>query len=137
MSELAVLGSSVVYGLGMRTAKTSNPDVSVLVLTSWQLFYSGLFITIMGLLFEHNYPFSPSWTALGALLYLAIFCSCISFFLTFWLIRRIGAIRTAYSDFVIPSVTLVLSYLLLGESLTLAKVGGMVLVMLSILLVAV
>jgi drug/metabolite transporter (DMT)-like permease len=134
--ELAVLGSSVVYGLGMRTARTNSPDVPVLVLTCWQLLYSGLFIALMGLLFERGYPFSPNWIALGTLLYLAIFCSCISFFLTFWLIRRIGAIRTAYSDFVIPAVTLVLSYLFLGESLTLAKVGGMLLVMVSILLVA-
>ncbi len=137
VGELAVLGSSVVYGLGMRTARTSSPDVPVLVLTCWQLLYSGLFITLMGLLFEHGYPFSPNWLALGTLLYLAIFCSCISFFLTFWLIRRIGAIRTAYSDFVIPAVTLLLSYLFLGESLTLAKVAGMLLVMVSILLVAV
>ncbi|HLI09104.1 MAG TPA: DMT family transporter [Ktedonobacteraceae bacterium] len=137
IGELAVLGSSVVYGLGMRTARTNSPDVPVLVLTCWQLLYSGLFITLMGLLFERGYPFSPNWIALAALLYLAIFCSCISFFLTFWLIRRIGAIRTAYSDFIIPAVTLVLSYLFLGESLTLAKVGGMLLVMVSILLVAV
>lgn len=136
VGELAVLGSSVVYGLGMRTARTSSPDVAVLVLTCWQLLYSGLFITLMGLLFEHGSPFSPNWIALAALLYLAIFCSCISFFLTFWLIRRIGAIRTAYSDFVIPAVTLALSSLFLGESLTPAKVGGMLLVMVSILLVA-
>lgn len=136
VGELAVLGSSVIYGLGMRTAKTSSPDVPVLVLTTWQLFYSGLCILLVGLLTERGYPFSPTWTALGALLYLAIFCSCISFFLTFWLIRRIGAIRTAYADFIIPSVTLVLSALFLGESLTLAKVGGMTLVMLSILLIA-
>lgn len=136
MAELAVLGSSVIYGLGMRAARTNSPDVPVLVLTCWQLLYSGLFITLLGLLFERGYPFTPTWTALGALLYLAIFCSCISFFLMFWLIRRIGAIRTAYSDLLIPAVTLVLSSFFLGESLTLAKVGGMLLVMLSILLVA-
>lgn len=135
-AELAVLGSSVIYGLGMRAARTNSPDVPVLVLTCWQLLYSGLFITLLGLLFERGYPFTPTWTALGALLYLAIFCSCISFFLMFWLIRRIGAIRTAYSDLLIPAVTLVLSSFFLGESLTLAKVGGMLLVMLSILLVA-
>lgn len=136
VAELAVLGSSVIYGLGMRAARTHSPDVPVLVLTCWQLLYSGLFITLLGLLFERGYPFSPTWTALGALLYLSIFCSCISFFLMFWLIRRIGAIRTAYSDLLIPAVTLILSSFFLGENLTLAKVGGMLLVMVSILLVA-
>lgn len=135
VGELAVLGSSVVYGLGMLLARRSSPDIPVTALTAWQVFYSGLFIATMSLLFERGYVFSPTWSTLGALCYLIIFCSCISFFLTFWLIRRIGAIRTAYGDFIIPGVTLILSYLLLGESLTLAKIGGFALVLLGVILV--
>ncbi|HJT55064.1 MAG TPA: EamA family transporter [Ktedonobacteraceae bacterium] len=133
--ELAVLGSAVIYGLGIRMAKHSGPDIPVLVLTTWQVFYSGAFLLAMSLLFERGYPFDPTLTTFGALLYLAIFCSCISFFLTFWLIRHIGAIRTAYGDFIIPGVTLVLSYFLLGESLTLAKIIGLALVILGVILV--
>lgn len=86
-------------------------------------------------MFERGYAFHPTLTTFGALFYLAVFCSCISFFLTFWLIRRIGAIHTAYADFIIPGVTLILSYILLGESLTVTKVVGLVLVILGVLLV--
>ena len=135
IGELAVLGSAVIYGLGIRMAKHSGPDIPVLVLTTWQVFYSGAFLLLMSFLFERGYPFDPTLTTFGALLYLAIFCSCISFFLTFWLIRHIGAIRTAYGDFIIPGVTLVLSYFLLGESLTLAKIIGLALVILGVILV--
>jgi drug/metabolite transporter (DMT)-like permease len=133
--ELAVLGSAVIYGLGIRMAKHSNPDISVTALTTWQGFYSALFLLAMSLLFERGHIFEPTWTTAGALLYLAVFCSCASFFLTFWLIRRIGAIRTAYGDFIIPGVTLVLSYMLLGESLTWAKIGGLGLVLLGVVMV--
>ena len=135
VGELGVLASSVIYGVGMLLAKRSNPAIPVTVLTAWQMFYSSLFITVMSLIFERGYAFHPTWTTLGALLYLTIFCSCISFFLVFWLIRRIGAIRTGFSDFIIPAVTLVLSFLILGESLTWGKVGGMVLVLLGVVLV--
>lgn len=135
IAELAVLASCIAYGLGMRLAKRDSSEVPVVVFTTWQLFYCGVFIGIMGLIFERGYVFTPTWTTLGALLYVAIFCSCISFFLMFWLIRRIGAIRTSYSDFIIPGVTLILSALLLGESLTLAKIGGFVLVILGCFLV--
>jgi drug/metabolite transporter (DMT)-like permease len=135
VGELGVLASSVIYGLGMLLAKRSNPAIPVTVLTAWQMFYSSLFITVMSLIFERGYTFHPTWTTLGALLYLTVFCSCISFFLVFWLIRRIGAIRTGYSDFIIPAITLVLSFLILGESLTWAKVGGMALVLLGVVLV--
>jgi drug/metabolite transporter (DMT)-like permease len=134
-AELVVLGSAIIYGLGIRMAKHSSPDIPVMVLTTWQLFYSGVFLLATSLLFERGYPFHPTLSTFGALLYLTIFCSCISFFLTFWLIRHIGAIRTAYGDFIIPGVTLVLSYFLLSESLTLAKIIGLALVILGVILV--
>lgn len=135
IAELAVLGSAVIYGFGIRMAKHSNPEVPVMVLTTWQLFYCGIFLLAMAFLFERGYVFHPTLTTFGALFYLAIFCSCISFFLMFWLIRRIGAIRTAYADFIIPGVTLLLSYFLLDESLTLTKIIGLALVILGVILV--
>lgn len=131
LGELAVLASAGVYGFGLKLAKNNNPDLPIITLTTWQMFYTGIIVGVCSLLFEHGYTLHPTLSALGILLYLAVFCSCITFFLTFWLIRRIGAIRTSYSDFIIPGVTLILSYFLLGESLTLAKVGGFALVMLG------
>jgi len=106
-----------------------------MVLTTWQLFYCGAFLLALAFVFERGYAFHPTLTTFGVLFYLAIFCSCISFFLTFWLIRRIGVIRTAYADFIIPGVTLVLSYILLGETLTFTKIAGLALVILGVVLV--
>jgi drug/metabolite transporter (DMT)-like permease len=135
IAELAVLGSAVIYGSGIRMAKHSSPEMPVIVLTTWQLFYCGAFLLALTLVFERGYVFQPTLTTLGILFYLTIFCSCITFFLMFWLIRRIGAIRTAYADFIIPGVTLLLSYFLLGESLTFTKVVGLALVILGVILV--
>ncbi|HVB74574.1 MAG TPA: EamA family transporter [Ktedonobacteraceae bacterium] len=133
--ELAVLASSSIYGFGIRMARRHSPDIPVTVMTTWQLFYCGIFLLALSLIFERGTPFQPTWVTLGTLFYLAIFCGCISFFLVFWLIRRIGAIRTAYSDFIIPGVTLILSYLFVGESLTSAKIVGLGFVILAVILV--
>jgi drug/metabolite transporter (DMT)-like permease len=135
IAELAVLGSAAIYGFGIRIAKHSSPDMPVMVLTTWQLFYCGIFLLGMTFVFERGYVFHPTLTTFGALFYLTVFCSCISFFLMFWLIRRIGAIRTAYADFIIPGITLVLSYFLLGESLTFTKIIGLVFVITGVILV--
>lgn len=135
IAELAVLGSAIIYGLGIRMAKHSDPELPVMVLTTWQLFYCGVFLLALTFVLERGYAFHPTLTTFGVLFYLAVFCSCISFFLTFWLIRRIGAIRTAYADFIIPGVTLILSYILLSESLTFVKIGGLTLVILGVILV--
>lgn len=135
IAELAVLASSSVYGYGIRMARRNSPDIPVTVMTTWQLFYCALFLLAISLIFERGSSFQPIPVTFGVLFYLAVFCSCISFFLLFWLIRRIGAIRTAYSDFIIPGVTLILSYLFVGESLTLAKVIGLGFVILGVVLV--
>jgi drug/metabolite transporter (DMT)-like permease len=135
IAELAVLGSAIIYGLGIRMAKHSDPELPVMVLTTWQLFYCGVFLLALTFVLERGYTFHPTLTTFGVLFYLAVFCSCISFFLTFWLIRRIGAIRTAYADFIIPGVTLILSYILLSESLTFTKIAGLALVILGVVLV--
>jgi drug/metabolite transporter (DMT)-like permease len=50
-------------------------------------------------------------------------------------VGKANQLRTAYGDFIIPGVTLVLSYFLLGESLTLAKIIGLALVILGVVLV--
>ena len=135
IAEVAVLVSASIYGYGIRMARRNSPDIPVTVMTAWQIFYCALFLLALSLLFERGAAFQPTTSTFGALFYLAIFCSCISFFLTFWLIRRIGAIRTAYSDFIIPGVTLILSYLFVGESLTIAKVIGLGFVILGVVLV--
>lgn len=135
IAEVAVLVSASIYGCGIRMARRNSPDIPVTVMTAWQIFYCALFLLALSLIFERGAAFQPTTLTFGALFYLAIFCSCISFFLTFWLIRRIGAIRTAYSDFVIPGVTLILSYLFVGESLTIPKVIGLALVILGVVLV--
>lgn len=133
--ELAVLVSSVVYGLGMRlTKKANDSDIPLLTFTTWQLFYSGASMTILSLLVEHSFAFQFSWTMIWSFLFIVLIVTCIGYFVAFWLIRRIGAIRTSYSDFLSPGVTLVLSYFFLGEGLTLAKIAGFLLVVLGCVL---
>ena len=69
-AELAVLASAVIYGFSIGLAKRSSPEVSTTVLTAWQVFYSGTFIIVASLIFEHGYLLQPTWTTFTALLYL-------------------------------------------------------------------
>jgi drug/metabolite transporter (DMT)-like permease len=131
MGELAVLGSAALYGFALRLAKQSTVGIPVATLVTWQVFFGSSFLGLMSILFEHGQTFHFTWKAIGSLLYTGIICGLGCNVITFWLIRRIGAIRTAYSDFIIPGITLFLSFVLLGESLTLAKFGGLALVLLG------
>ncbi|HEY7348867.1 MAG TPA: DMT family transporter [Ktedonobacterales bacterium] len=126
-AEGAVLCSAIFYGAAMRVAK-STADLPLLPLTAWELLLGGLILSSASLLFERGQP--VHWTALNIsiLLYLAIMAGCVTFALTFWLIKRIGAIRTTYNSFLMPGISLVLANLLLEEPITLPKLAGMALV---------
>lgn len=128
LSECAILAAAALSAFAMRLARRSVEEIPVFTLTTWQVCYGGLFIAFASLLFEHGQVQHLSAQFLWPLLYAAIICSCGCNLLTFWLIGRIGIVRTAYSDFVVPAVTLVLAAVLLREAITLFNVGGVVLV---------
>ncbi|HEU5368160.1 MAG TPA: EamA family transporter [Ktedonobacterales bacterium] len=127
IAEGVVLCSAVFYGLGMRVVK-STADLPLLPLTAWELLLGGLMLSTASLLFERGQPVLWTATNVGSLLYLAIIAACITYLLTFWLIKQIGAIRTTYNSFLVPGIALVLANLLLGEPITLPKLAGMALV---------
>ncbi len=134
-AEGAVLCAAAFYGAAMRLAK-SAADLPLLPLTAWELLLGGLILSIASLLFERGQP--VHWTALNLsiLVYLAVMAGCVTFGLTFWLIQRIGAIRTTYNSFLVPGIALALAYLLLGEPITLPKLAGMALVVGGLALIA-
>lgn len=127
IAEGVVVCSAASYGVGMRIAK-STADLPLLPLTAWELLLGGIIFSIASLLFERGRP--VHWTTLNVsiVLYLAVLAGCVTFGLTFWLIQRIGAIRTTYNSFLVPGIALVLANLLLGEPITLPKLVGMALV---------
>lgn len=136
IGELLVLGSAMLSALAIHLARRCLAEIPVTQLTTWQVFYGCLFLILMSLIFEHNQWSHITWRALGIVFYAGIICGCGCNLLTFWLVRRIGAVRTAYSDFIVPAVTLVLSHFLLSESITIVKLGGLVLVLLGASIIA-
>lgn len=135
-AEGAVLCAAAFYGVAMRVARDVGSDLPILSLTAWELLLGGLMLSSASLLFERGQP--VHWTLLNVsvLLYLAVMAGCVTFGLTFWLIQRIGAIRTTYNSFLVPGIALVLANLLLGEPITLPKLAGMVLVVAGLAVIA-
>ncbi|HEY7123149.1 MAG TPA: DMT family transporter [Ktedonobacterales bacterium] len=127
-ADSAVLVSAAVYGLGMRVAKNALGALPVLQLSAWQLLLGGLIIATASVLFERGQPVDWTPLSVGILFYMILITGSLASVLTFWLIKRIGTIRTTYNSFLVPGLALFLGHLLLGEPITLPKVAGMVLV---------
>lgn len=134
-ADSAVLAAAAVYGLGMRVAKTALDALPVLQLSAWQLLLGGLMVATASALFERGQPVHWTPLSVGILLYMITITGSLASLLTFWLIKRIGAIRTTYNSFLVPGLALFLGHMLLGEPITLPKVAGMVLVICGLALV--
>jgi drug/metabolite transporter (DMT)-like permease len=71
----------------------------------------------------------PPATALWSLLGLAVVCTGIAFVVFFKLIAEVGPARATLITFINPAVAVVLGALVLDEHITLATIGGFVLVL--------
>ena len=73
----------------------------------------------------------PGMKAVLAVIALGLLCTAVAFMLYYWLIDHIGEERAALSNYLTPAFALFYGVLLLGESLTITMVIGLVLIILG------
>jgi len=124
---LAAIGSAAGSAFANVYAKKhSHHDPLVTLPPSMTL--AGVILMIAGLFFEKtDWHAAASPSSILALLYLAIFGSCIAFFLMMWLLKRIPAWGIGLASMIFPVVALFVGTLF-GEHLTWRELGGAALV---------
>ena len=83
-------------------------------------------------LVESGAEFHLTGNAIFSLLYLAVFGTCVTFGLYFWLMRHCRASRLSLIAFVIPCVALILGQTLGAEPITWFTVSGTALILLGV-----
>jgi drug/metabolite transporter (DMT)-like permease len=73
--------------------------------------------------------------ALGALVALALLCTAVAYLVSFWLIERVGAVRTSTVTYIIPVFGVLWGALFLSEPLTPALLAGLGCILMSLALV--
>lgn len=125
---LCGIAAAATAALGNVYAKAHSHQPPLVTLPP-AMFLSGAIVTVLGLLFERT-----QWSAvltpqsLGALLYLAIFGSCIAFFLMMWLLQRIPAYTVSLGSLIYPIVALSVGVAFGGEHVGARELAGSALV---------
>lgn len=130
-----VLLSALMYGLSFLISKRCFKG-EVFVNTSLFLLVAGVGLLFVSLVLE-GVPALPPRTlaAFGPVIYLAVVPAALAYSVQVYFVRRTAAIQSGYPMLTAPVAGLLLGLLLLGEPLTLAIVGGTVLVVLGAWLV--
>jgi drug/metabolite transporter (DMT)-like permease len=97
----------------------------------------GMTAVVMGavaLATERNRPMTLDATSVGALVYLAVFGSAVTFCLYYWLMSEVTATRASLVAYTIPVVAVAVGAFFLHEPLTRRTIAGTALVVLGVAL---
>jgi drug/metabolite transporter (DMT)-like permease len=131
LPQIAIVLSSLCYALGAinsRHFKDADPVVSA----AGALMAASVIIIPFAILIERPWELSPSRSALMAAVTLGIFSTGLGYILYFRLVRTLGSIGVTAQSYLRAPVGVLLAALLLGESVTLGMLAGMVLVLLGV-----
>jgi len=129
LAVLAVLLTSLFWGLGANYARKHLPSVDAMVMTVGSLMAASLFLAPFA---WASWPVeSPGPRAWAELAFLGVASSGLGFLLYFRLLRRIGPVRAMSVTFLNPLVAMASGALYLGEAVTPQMLAGGAVVLLG------
>ncbi len=126
---LCVLGT---YGFSlgnMISTRHQKHGLDIFTTNAYGMFYGALLMALISGFKQDNFFPSMQWSAITALLYLAVFGSVIGFTAYFYLVGRIGAGKAAYSTLLFPLVAMVISTIWEGYQWHINAVIGVILIL--------
>lgn len=129
---LAVI-SALIYALIIK--KLTDKYNSFSIVAYQNLFGIIFFLPLFFVLdFKEFIQVKPTWDVVLPLLNLGIFASSFAFIFFTYAIKHLGATKANIFTNAIPALTAIFAYFLLGESLTILKMTGILVVILGLLL---
>ena len=135
---LLLLIGTLGWASGSLYSKYYNTKGSVSVNTAWQMLAAGFVFIPLSVV--HNELKTVNWHTIPAhswyaLIYLIIFGSVAAFSAYVWLLQVRPATQVATYAYVNPVIAVILGVLFAGERITLLQVGGLVVILGSVLLI--
>ena len=134
-AQSLILISTCSWAAGAMYGRARAPVTPPLMLASMQMFTGGVFMLLVG--FAAGEGPHWQWTArgVGAVAYLAVFGSCLSYTTYIWLIRHVTPDKLSTISYVNPLVAVVLGWVGLGETLEWTQVAGMLVILTGVVLI--
>lgn len=134
---LAVL-SGVFWGLSVILAKKLHqraPDIDLLTLTAWQMFFGSIPIAIAAVLVPAP---TIQWTPyfIGAVIFNSVFCNALAWLLWLYALQKLKAGVASMSSMLAPVIGVLAAWLQLNEIPSHMESIGMVLIAFSIVIIS-
>ena len=129
VAALVLLGSPMAAAVAHVQVKKWGRGLHPLNLAGVPMLAGGLAAGLMAMLTERHRDFNFDARAIGAVLYLAIAGSAVTFTVYYWLLEKLPATRLALITYGIPVVAVIIGTVGLGEPMTAQTLLGSALVL--------
>jgi len=136
LGHLAVVGAAACYGVGAVFARARLQAEDRVTLAALQLTMVALLLAPLCLAVEGGPTLNLSTKAWLAWLTLGVVNTGLANVVYYWLIQRVGSVRSSLVTYIIPTVGLLLGATVLGESLGLNALLGTALIVVGVATVA-
>jgi drug/metabolite transporter (DMT)-like permease len=134
-AALVMLVSPLVSAVATVAIKRWGSDVHPLSLSAVPMLIAGLVMGAVALVVERERPLVLDARSVGALFYLAVLGSAVTFTVYYWLLARVGATRVALMSYLIPIVAVAVGAVLFDEPLRPRLLAGSALILAGVVLV--
>jgi len=126
LGVVLLIGSAVAFAVGAVLTERYTSSLSLVSIQTWMTLLGAaiLHAISMGLPSERLGAVSVGLEQVAAIAYLGIIASAVGFLLYFRLVSTVGAAETSLVSYVVPAVTAISGWLLLGETLGPVTVAG-------------
>jgi drug/metabolite transporter (DMT)-like permease len=133
---LVFLVSPIVSAIATVAVKRWGAGIHPLSLTAVPMLLTGIVVGSLALVFERHVPLVLDLRSLGALLYLAVMGSAVTFTVYYWTLSHAPATRVALIAYTIPIVAVAVGALAFGEPITGKVLAGGALVLAGVAIVS-
>lgn len=130
--KLLILGQVLSVSLGGVLVERFGPSIPRSTLTGWGLGLGGVLLLAASLLGGESFAAAAfTRSAVVAIVYLGVFSTALAFVVYFTILEEYGALETSLVAYLVPVVATIAGIVILDESITLATIGGFVVVFLG------
>ena len=131
---LAIVLAAAIQGWSSVYVKKYAKHINPLSMNFYPLLFGGIIIQVVSLLFEDYTTIKFTYVGVGAVFYLALFGTVITFTIYYWLMKRIDIVLLSLSTFITPILALFFGWLVLDETFSTNVYFASMLVLFGILL---
>ena len=128
----AIIAGAIIQAFGLVYLRRMGDDAHPVTLNFFSMSLSAVPLFAASIIYENYTGTIFDSHSLGAIVYLSVFCTVLTFVIYFWLVKHVEAVILSLSALITPVIAVVIGVIFMGEIITSAVYIGTALVLIGV-----